>query len=78
MDIRRLIGTGLYAIALLVNIRWLVEHIASAGAEVRKHREEDRDYTRYSSYYGYYLRAVVLGTNIGAILCMLIRLFTEF
>lgn len=77
MDIRRLIGAGLYAIALLVNIRWMVEHIASAGEEVRKHREEGRDYTRYSSYYGYYLRAVVLGTNIGAILCMLIRLFTE-
>lgn len=77
MDVRRLIGAGLYAIALLANIRWLVELIASAGAEVRKHREEGRDYTRYSGYYGYYLRAVVLGTNIGAILCMLIRLFTE-
>ena len=77
MDVRRLIGAGLYAIALLVNIRWLVGLIASAGEEVRKHREEGRDYTRYSGYYGYYLRAVVLGTNIGAMLCMLIHLLTE-
>ena len=33
MDVRRLIGAGLYAIALLVNIRWMVKHIASAGEE---------------------------------------------
>ena len=51
--IKLLIGTGLYVGALVSNVYWLVKHIASAGEEVRKHREEGRDYTRYSSYYGY-------------------------
>lgn len=75
--IKLLIGTGLYAGALAANIYWLVKHIASAGEEVRKRRENGGDYTRYGSYYGYYLRAVVLGTNIGALFCAIVHIIGE-
>ena len=72
--IKLLIGTGLYAGALAANIYWLVKHIASAGEEVRKRRENGGDYTRYD---GYYLRAVVLGTNIGALFCAIVHIIGE-
>lgn len=72
--IKLLIGTGLYVGALVSNVYWLVKHIASAGEEVRKRRENGGDYTRYGSYYGYYLRAVVLGTNIGALFCAIVHI----
>ena len=71
--IKLLIGTGLYVGALVSNVYWLVKHIASAGKKYASTREEGRDYTRYSSYYGYYLRAVVLGTNIGALFCAIVH-----
>ena len=72
--IKLLIGTGLYVGALVSNVYWLVKHIASAGEEVRKRRENGGDYTRSGSYYGYYLRAVVLGTNIGALFCAIVHI----
>ena len=75
--IKLLIGTGLYFGALAANIYWMVKHIASAGEEVRKCRENGGDYTRYGSYYGYYLRAVVLGTNIGALFCAIVHIIGE-
>lgn len=70
-------GLLLDATALAINALWLVKLIRSAGEEVRKRRKDGRDYTRYSSYYGYYLRSAVLGANIGALVCMLLRVCSK-
>ena len=70
-------GLLLDATALAINALWLGKLIRSAGEEVRKRRKDGRDYTRYSSYYGYYLRSAVLGANIGALVCMLLRVCSK-
>ena len=77
MDTIRAVGLLLWSVAAIYNLWEWVMHIASAGEEVSKRRENGGGDTRYSGYGGYYLRAVVLGTNVSALLCAIIHVVGE-